>query len=243
MVTYTLVRTEINIPQVVKNEKFDAAMANAQDEIQRLADDLEALVIPYGDLLNDANFTEDGGDTYRLTYTHISYLAKGYDDDTDSDYTGLISDIDTAIQSNGKEALTDRDKLRLQDAGRDFRKAEVYLTLAYYALSGGLRPTNDGGWIYDIGLGTGRTRIMTLQELRDLKAEFRKRAYNQIYDWLRDPDANQYASGDSINYTGDPADLPDLVRYPETFHSPDFGMMAVPSKKKKSTNPRERYTG
>ena len=243
MVTSQRVRDEINIPDVIKDKKFTASMDNGQDETQRIVEDLDALVIDYGHLQDDDNFTEDGGATHRLTYTHITYLAAGYDDAAAGTYTTLISNINIAIQANGRAALTDREKLRLRDAGRDFRKAETYLALAFYVLSGGLRATNEGGFVQDIAFGTGRTRLLNLQDLRKLSGQFRSRAYNQIYDWLRDPDAEEYSGKDSITYTGDAASKENMERYPDKVHTPDFGMMAVPKKSKRSSNPRERYTG
>jgi len=236
MATAALCRAEANISDSVVAAKFTSPISNAEDEIRRILRSLQALVIDYKYLEDaDNTFSEDGGISYRFTYTHIGYLAAGFDSAADSDYVALLADINSALDENGQDALTDDQKYQLRQAGRDFRKAEVLLALSQFAIIGNLRPTNDGGFITEINFQSGKASLMSQQQAKILSKKFRHEALKQLFPHLKDPGSNVIA--DSIEYE----DGSKEVTLPDSFTHPDINISAVPAKKAKSGNPRERY--
>ncbi len=240
MSTATLCRTEANISDSVAAGKFTAPISNAEDEIRRILRSLEALVIDYNYLEDDANtFSEDGGDSFRFSYANIGEFATGFDSATDGGYVALLVKINSALDENGQDPLTDDQKNQLRQAGRDFRKAEVLFALSYFAIIGNLRPTNDGGFITEINYATGKTLIMSQQQAKILSNKFRHEALKQLFPHLKDPKSGTIR--DSIEYDGG---TNIEVTVPASFTHPDINISAVPTKKLyKSKDPRSRYAG
>jgi len=240
MATAALCRTEINIPTSVADANFTAPLSNAEDEIRRILRTLEALVVDYQYLEEDGNtFSEDGGTTFRFSYTQIGVLADGYDSAIDATYVTLLASINTALSANGQDALTDDDKYQLRQAGRDFRKAEILLALAQFAYFGNLRPTNEGGFISDINFGTGKTPLLSHDESLKVAKKFRHEAFKQLFLWLKDPRSDIIT--DSIEYSDGSREEYYL---PDSFTHPDINISAVPTKLgRKDRDPRKRYAG
>lgn len=238
MATAALCRTEANISSSVADAKFTASLSNAEDEIRRIERNLEALVVDY-EYLDDGSdtFSEDGGDTFRFSYTNIGEFATGFDAADDSGYVALLAEINVALAYNGQDALTDDDKYQLRQAGRDFRKAEVLLTLANYAIVGNLRPTNDGGFITEINYQSGKAAIMSQTQAKVLSKKFRHEAFKQLFPHLKDPESDVIV--DSIEYEDGTRDE---LAYPQSFTHPDLNISAAPtSRKYKTKDARERY--
>ena len=238
MATATLIRTEANIPTTVVDAKFTSPISNAEDEIRRIVRHLEALVIDYNYLEDDDNtFSEDNGNTFRLTYDNIKELSDGYDSVDDVGYVALIAAIDTAIQANGHDALTDDDKYQLRQAGRDFRKAEILLSLSYFSLIGNLRPANEGGFIKEVSFGSGKSNLLSPPEAKTVSNQFRREAYKQLFPWLKDPKSDIIT--DSIEYSDGSREEYFL---PDSFSHPDINISAAPTPlKRKDIDPRKRY--
>lgn len=238
MATAALCREEANISSSVADAKFTSPLSNAEDEIRRILRNLEALIIDYNYLKDaDDTFSEDGGDTYRLTYEHIKTLSDGYDSATTETYVALLAAINVSLAYNSQDALTDDNKYQLRQAGRDFRKAEVLLALSQFAIIGNLRPTNEGGFITEINYQSGKASIMSQDQALKLSKKFRHEAFKQLFPHLKDPESDTIK--DSIEYeNGTGAE----VTVPNSFTHPDINISAVPTKKLyKSKNPRERY--
>ena len=236
MATAALIRTEANLSASIVDAKFTSPISNAEDEIRRILRNLEALVIDYKYLEDAANtFSEDGGVSYRFTYDHIGYLAAGFDSAADSDYVALLAKINSALAENGQDALTDDQKYQLRQAGRDFRKAEILFALSQFAIIGNLRPTNDGGFITEVNYQSGKASLMSQDNARKLSKKFRHEALKQLFPHLKDPASSMIT--DSIEYEDGVRE----VTYPDSFTHPDISISAVPTKKAKSGNPRERY--
>lgn len=240
MATAALCRTEANLSSSIAEAKFTSPLSNAEDEIRQILRSLEALVIDYNYLDDGANtFSEDGGDTYRLTYDQVKILSDGYDSATDEDYVALIAAINVSLAYNNQDALTTDQKYQLRQAGRDFRKAEVLLALSQFAIIGNLRPTNDGGFVTEISYQSGKAILMSPQQAKILSKKFRHEAFKQLFPHLKDPKSDTIK--DSIEYEDGTGTE---VTVPTSFTHPDVNISAVPTKKLyKSKNPRERYAG
>lgn len=222
LTTVALIRKEGNIPDGVKEHKFDSVIENASNEIERIIESLDKIVVDYS-YLDTTDFTNDGGDSYGFSYDQIKDLVQGWDVDTDTDYVALIAKINAALTGNGIDELTNQDKLNLRRAGRDFRKAETLIALSYFAITGNLRPTNDGGFITDINVNAGTTSIMSYDDSIKLSQEFRKRAKELIGQYIVDINSD-----------------------PSYMDSGGISISAIPPKSQVpvfNTNPRERYVG
>lgn len=238
MATAALCRAEANLSASIADAKFAAPLSNAEDEIRRILRTLESLIIDYAYLDDGSNtFSEDGGDSFRLTYDQIKILSDGYDSAADEDYVALLAAINVSLAYNGQEALTDDNKYQLRQAGRDFRKAEVLFALSYFAIIGNLRPTNDGGFITEISFQSGKALLMSQDQSRKLSIKFRREALKQLFPHLKDPKSDTIV--DSIEYE-DGTDNERTV--PDSFTHPDINISAAPTKKLyKSKDPRSRY--
>jgi hypothetical protein len=239
MATAALCRTEINLPASIADANFTAPISNAEDEIRRILRMLETLVVDYNHLEEDTNtFSEDGGTTFRFSYTQIGVLADGYDSAVDATYVTLLASINTALAANGQDALTVDDKYQLRQAGRDFRKAEILLALSQFAYFGGLRPTNEGGFVQDIAFGTGKTRLLPHDESIKVSKQFRHEALKQLFPWLKDPQSDIIS--DSIEYSDGSTEY----FLPDSFTHPDLNISSVPVRmSRKDKDPRKRYAG
>jgi len=217
------VRAEGNLPDSIKELKIRPSIENAVIEIEKLIDSLTRLVIDYS-FLNTADFDIDGQETtYRLSYSQIDALASGWDKDTDATYVSLMTKIDTALTGNGEDALNSNQKLLFRRAGRDFRKAETLIALSYFALTGGLRPTNDGGFVKTIMMGAGQTTITDWDDVVKISNEFRKRAKEII---------GQYLTSTSV--------------FTDYVDAGGVSISAIPPRSHIQTvytNPREKYVG
>jgi len=224
MTTYALMRAEGNFTSDIKDAKLIQSVESAQIEIEKIIDSLTFLIIDFAYLQTaDKSFSQDNGDSYKFTYTQISYLAKGYDSPSDSDYLALIGKINDALDENGQDDLTDADKLNLRMAGRDFRKAEGLIACSYFAITGNLRGTNEGGFTQNIMIGSGQTTIMTLDDAKKLSDEFRRRAMSVIESYISSKaDDLDYVSGGGLSISAIP---------------PKSTIQTM------NTNPRERYSG
>jgi hypothetical protein len=217
------IRQEGNLPDSIKDNKIQASIENAVIEVEKIIDSLTKLVIDYS-FLDTSDFDIDGQETtYRFSYSQFDAFASGWDKEADTNYVALILKINTALTGNGEDALNDNQKLLLRRAGRDFRKAETLIALSYFALTGGLRPTNDGGFIKTIMMGAGQTTITDWDDVVKISNEFRKRAKEIIGQYL----ASTSVFMDYIDASG-------------------LSISAIPPRSHVQTiytNPREKYVG